>query len=153
MSVVQLLEKENKNLKEKKKKNTVNVHHDLSPKCIQRDEENVKAIINVINENFISPFEDQELISLSSGILPTEKITSDLLTAEEKGLSALNTFNEKRLVKQTTDFYEPIKKLKLSTFSKLKKSVKIKIQDKIVQLTAEKKHFRKNSHDDPAQKY
>ena len=62
----------------------MNVHHDLSPKRIQWDEEDVKAIINVINENFISPFEEQELISLSSGILPTEKITSDLLTAEEK---------------------------------------------------------------------
>ena len=44
-------------------------------------------------------------------------------------------------MKQTTDFYEPIKKLKLSTFSKLKKYVKIKIQDKIVQLTAEKNIF------------
>ena len=44
-------------------------------------------------------------------------------------------------MKQTTDFYEPIKKLKLSTFSKLKKYVKIKIQDKIIQLTAEKNFF------------
>ena len=42
-------------------KNTVNVHHDLSPKCIQRDEEDVNATINVTNENFISPFEEQEL--------------------------------------------------------------------------------------------
>ena len=46
-------------------KNTVNVHHVLSPKRIQRDEEDIKAIINVINENFISPFEEQELVSLS----------------------------------------------------------------------------------------
>ena len=46
-------------------KNTVNVNHDLSPKRIQRDEEDIKAIINVINENFISPFEEQELVSLS----------------------------------------------------------------------------------------
>ena len=82
----------------------MNVHHDLSPKRIQRDEEDVKAIINGIN---------------------------DLLTAKEKGLSALNTFIEEQLVKETTDFYEPIKKLKLSTFGKLKKSVKIKILDKI----------------------
>ena len=122
-------------------KNTVNVHHDLSPKRIQRDEEDVKAIIYVINENFISPFEEQELVSLFNGVLPTEKITSDLLTAEEKGPSALNTIIEERLVKHITDFYKPIKQLKLSTFSKSKKSVKIKIQDKIVQLTAEKNIF------------
>ena len=108
-------------------KNTVDVHHDLSPKRIQWEEEDVKAIINVIIENFISPFEEQELVSLSSGVLPTEKITSDFLTGEEKGLHTLNTFIEEQLVKQTTDVYEPIKRLKLPTFSKLKKSVNIKI--------------------------
>ena len=80
-------------------KNIVNVHHNLSPTRIQRDEEDVKATINVINENFISPFEEQELVSSSNGVLSTEKITSDLLTAEEKGLSALNTSTEERLVK------------------------------------------------------
>ena len=122
-------------------KNIVNVHHNLSPTRIQRDEEDVKATINVINENFISPFEEQELVSSSNGVLSTEKITSDLLTAEEKGLSALNTSTEERLVKQTMDFYEPIKKLKLSTFSEKSKSAKIKTQDKIVQLTAEKNVF------------
>ena len=115
----------------------------LITKAMRRDEEDVKAIINIINESFISPFEEQELVSLSNGVLPTEKTTSDLLTAEEKGLSALNTFIGERLVKQTTYFYEPIKKLKLSTFSNLKKSVKIKMQDKMVQLTAEKNIFRR----------
>ena len=108
---------------------------------MRRDEEDVKAIVNIVNESFISPFKEQELVSLSNGVLPTEKTTSDLLTAEEKGLSALNTFIGERLVKQTTNFYEPIKKLKLSTFSNLKESVKIKMQDKIVQLTAEKNIF------------
>ena len=44
-------------------------------------------------------------------------------------------------MKKTTSFYELIKKLKLLTFSKLKKSVKSRIQDKIVQLTAEKNIF------------
>ena len=93
-------------------KNTVNVHHDLSPKRIQRDEEDVKAIIYVINENFISPFEEQELVSLFNGVLPTEKITSDLLTAKEKGLSFLNTFTEERLVKQTAKLKKIVSKLK-----------------------------------------
>ena len=122
-------------------KNAINVHHDLSPKRIQRDEEDVKAIIDVINENFISPFEEQELMSLSNGVLQTEKIANDLLTTEEKGLAALDAFIKDRLVKQATDFYETIKKLKLYTFRTLKKSVKLKIQDKFVQMTAEKNIF------------
>ena len=44
-------------------------------------------------------------------------------------------------MKKTTSFYELIKKLKLLTFSKLKKSIKSKIQDKILQLTAQKNIF------------
>ena len=55
-------------------------------------------------------------MSLSNGVLPTEKIANDFLTTEEKGLTTLNTFLENGLVKQKTDFYESIKKLKLSTW-------------------------------------
>ena len=56
-------------------------------------------------------------------------------------LLILNAFAEDQLVKKTTSFYELIKKLKLLTFSKVKKLIKSKIQDKIVQLTAEKNIF------------
>ena len=57
-----------------------------------------------------------------NGVLPTEKITNDFLTAEEKGLTALNSFIEDQLVKQAAGFYELVKKLKLSTFSTQKKT-------------------------------
>ena len=111
-------------------------NHYLSPKQIQRNDEYVKAIIDFIKKNFMSPFEEPVLMSLSNGVLLTEKI------AEEKELAALNAFIENGLVKQTTAFYETIKKLKLSTFSTLNKSMKLKIQNKVVQLTAEKNIFR-----------
>ena len=45
-------------------------------------------------------------MSLSNGVLPTEKIVNDL-TAVEKGQTAVNAFIEDRLVKQTTGFYWP----------------------------------------------
>ena len=86
-------------------------------------------------------------MSLSYEVLPTKKTANDLLTVEKKRLTVLNAFIEDRLVKQTTGFYEPIKKQKLSTFSKLKKLVKI--QDKVVQLTEEEKN-REDNHHDPA---
>ena len=78
-------------------------------------------------------------MSLSYEVLPTKKTANDLLTVEKKRLTVLKAFIEDRLVKQTTGFYKPIKKQKLSTFSKLKKLVKLKIQDNVVQLTEEKK--------------
>ena len=89
-------------------------------------------------------------MSLSYDVLPTKKTANDLLTVEKKRLTVLNAFIEDRLVKQTTGFYEPIKKQKLSTFSKLKKLVKI--QDKVVQLTEEEKN-REDNHHDPAQEH
>lgn len=89
-------------------------------------------------------------MSLSYEVLPTKKTANDLLTVEKKRLTVLNAFIEDRLVKQTTGFYEPIKKQKLSTFSKLKKLVKI--QDKVVQLTEEEKN-REDNHHDPAQEH
>ena len=113
----------------------------MSPNQIQGDEEDVKVIIDIISKSFIFPFEEQELMSLSKGVLPMEKRPNDLFTAEEKRLAALNPFIEDWLVKQKIAFYEPIKKLKLSTFSTLKKSVKLKIQDKVVQLTVKKQFF------------
>ena len=89
-------------------------------------------------------------MSLSYEVLPTKKTANNLLTVEKKRLTVLNAFIEDRLVKQTTGFYEPIKKQKLSTFSKLKKLVKI--QDKVVQLTEEEKN-REDNHHDPAQEH
>ena len=61
----------------------------------------------------------------SSGIVATEKIKSDLPEAEAKGKEQMKNFIETRLVDQTMDFYEPIKRLNLKTFSSLKK-VKVK---------------------------
>ena len=40
-------------------KNAVNLHHDFSAKCVQQNEEDVKTIIDIINKNFISLFEEQ----------------------------------------------------------------------------------------------
>ena len=54
----------------------------------------------------------------------------------------MNSFTEDQLVSGSTiGFCKLTKKLELLTFSKLMKLVKLKIQDKIVQLTAEKSIF------------
>ena len=129
--------------------NAINIHQDLSPNRIQPDEEDVKAIIDVINKNFISPFEEQELMRLSNVVLSMEKVANDLVTGDEKRLAALNAFIEDRLVKQTTGFYKPIKKLKLSTCSTLKKSVKLQIST----ADSREKHFWEDSYHEPGEKH
>ena len=72
-----------------------------------------------------------ELVSLSSSLVPTEKIKKNLLETEIKGEEELKTFIEERLVNQTMDFYKPIKRLRLGTFVSMKKTIKIKRKSKV----------------------
>ena len=56
----------------------------------------------------------------------------------------MKNFIEKRLVDQTIDFYEPIKRLSLGTFSSLKK-VKVKSYNKVIQFSAQNNIFARIS--------
>ena len=58
-------------------------HSDLLPSRIQRDQSDVQPVQDTITSIFINPFEEMELISLSSGVIPTDKVTSDLLDAKK----------------------------------------------------------------------
>ena len=93
------------------------MHDDLLPSRIQRDQSDVQTVQDNITSLFVHPFSESQLLGLSSGIVTTEKIESDLLDAETKGEEQIKNFIEKRLIDQTIDFYEPIKQLILGTFS------------------------------------
>ena len=73
---------------------------------------------------------------LSSGIVATEKIESNLLQAETKGKEQIKNVIEKRLVVQIIGFYEPIKRVSLETSSSIKK-VKVKTCNKVTQFSAQ----------------
>ena len=119
-------------------------HPDLLPSRIRRDQSDVLAVQDTITSMFINPFEEMELISLSSGIVPTDKVTSNLLDAELIGERELLKFQDERLEKQTIGFYEPLKKMKLGTSSTLlKKSVKVKANGKVVQFSTQSDIFGK----------
>ena len=113
---------------------TKTTHDDLLPSRIQRDQSDVQTVQDNITSLFVHPFSESQLLGLSSGIVTTEKIESDLLDAETKGEEQIKNFIEKRLIDQTIDFYEPIKRLILGTFSSLKK-VKVKTYNKVIQFS------------------
>ena len=118
-------------------------HPDLLTSRIRRDQFDVLAVQDTITSMFINPIEEMELITLSSGVVPTDKVTSDLLDSELKGERELLKFQDERLKKQAINDYELLKKMKLGTFSTLfKKSVKVKANGKIVQFST--RYFRKN---------
>ena len=78
-----------------------------------------------------------ELISVSSGMIPTERAAADMLEAESKGEAI-----DERLVNQSVDFFNPLKQLKLQFTTILKKIVKIK-SGKVVQFSSQSDIFGK----------
>ena len=118
-------------------------HPDLSPAHIKRDQTDVKTVKDTIDAMFVNPFEEINLISLTSGIAPTKKVTEQLLDAEFLGEDCLLKFQQERLESDEVDFFATLKKLNLGTFTNLlKKTVKM-ANGKEVQISAQSNIFGK----------
>ena len=85
--------------------------------CIHQESQKTKTMFA---STFINPFEGKELISLTSGLSPSDEVISDLLSAKSKGDSALKEFVQERLVDQRIGFFKPLSRLNLDSFTKLK---------------------------------
>ena len=70
------------------------VHHDLKPSTIEKDERSIQAIVNLLENNWANPSDNRntELVSLSSGAVPSESICNDLTKAQEIGEHAFQMF-------------------------------------------------------------
>ena len=83
-------------------------------------------------------------MSITSGIVADATIENDLLHAEETGKKCMQSFIDERLTgNQKMGFYDPIKKQRLATFSNLVIQRKVKVNKKVVELTAERNVFAK----------
>ena len=100
-------------------------------------------MFDLLNESLINPVERKELVSLSSGVFPGNQIVADLDQAYEKGKKSMENFINDRLISLEKSIYTPIKKLRLGTFSKIKKQVTVKIKGKNVQFNYQSDLFGK----------
>lgn len=80
------------------------------------------ALINAI-VGMVNPFDsaNSDLISLSSGAIPSAEVKNDLLSAHRTGGKNLEEFMEERIVNQSIDFFSPLKNNKLKTFASVQK--------------------------------
>ena len=120
-----------------------NSHKDIQPSRIRKDLNDVETLISLLKETFVNPMEERQLIALSSGILPTEEVSKDLNKAYDHGKNALDVFIKDRLVDLSVSIYEPIKKLRLGTFSTMKKTKSVKVKGKEVQFSTQSGIFGK----------
>ena len=83
-----------------------NVHYDVQPSVIKQDEKDVQSIMSVITDRFGNLFEFDKnnepskpgpLTNIASGVVASDIISKDLLSAKECGKKALTEFVEMRI--------------------------------------------------------
>ena len=95
-------------------------------------------MLSIIEECFIDPFSKTPLLSISNGILATEKLISDSFNDFKLGTERMGTFIKERCIEKFKDFFDPLKRINIEIFSKLSKCVKYKCKDKHITLVANK---------------
>ena len=120
------------------------LHPDLNPSRIKKNEDTVQKILSTIESTFIDPLSPLSLISISTGIIATDKVTSDMMSAKAIGKETMDTFIRSRLsVHRTTSIFDPIKKKNLATFTSMNKIKTCKVNSKDIPYQASKNLFAK----------
>jgi len=57
----------------------------MKPSRIKKDENDVNAVLDVLENTFIQPFSENPLLCISSGVLATEDVSIGLKDAVSKG--------------------------------------------------------------------
>ena len=112
---------------------------DLHLPRIKKDESDVKAVLDLMENNWINPLicDQTELVSLSTGIAAPTDVARDLLTAHMVKEEVNQNFKKDRLESEprTVKFHDKMKKQNLKTFSDIKtKHTGNKAQDVILKV-------------------
>ena len=112
------------------------------PTRIKQDENAVKSLIDILTNTLLNPFSDNPLLCISNGMLASDEVKNDLLNPKEMGQEALIKFKEDRLsASATKSLFDPMKKLKLKTFSYMTKTVKTTVNQKSIPMKATRNLF------------
>jgi hypothetical protein len=96
-------------------------HEEMKQTSLKRDEEQVQAIVNHLNETMIDPFDIEVhppcLMNISTSMHATREVQDSLLSAVNEGeKKGRNFVNSALSVGQSVSFYSAISKSKLKTF-------------------------------------
>ena len=122
------------------------VHADLEPSRIIRDERDVQALLDLLENSWINPFScinPFELVCLSTASAAPKNVRDDLIHAKAKGEDACRSFRENRIETEepALKFNDRIPKQKLKTFSDMQRSSGMKTTNREVMIKADQKLF------------
>ena len=120
-------------------------HHDLHCARIKQDEADVQKITDLLEDCWVNPFNptDTELVKISSGTVAPDPIKQDLLGALSGGEEAYSLFKTKCIhsEKSGEHFFDKMTKMKLKTFTEIKKKSVTSVQAKEIVLKADRNLF------------
>ena len=77
---------------------------------IEKDEKNVTAVCYVL-DNWINPFEEHDLVCISTATSATQEVRNDLIKARSVGEEAFTKFNTERFESNPLKkFHDPLVK-------------------------------------------
>ena len=118
------------------------VHKEFAPSRIKTDIEAVDRGINLCENVFKNPWDEGELINLSTGLEATADIKDSLFKAKEVGLKGSQEFIDTRgSANPELDFFDPLPKSKMKTFKDLKKVVRVNVKDRFIPLRMDRDLF------------
>ena len=112
------------------RENTERLHKDCGKNRVKEDEASVQAVLETIRTR-TNPFAAEDhvnLCNISSGVVVTDDIAADLLHAYAIGERHFIQFVNERMKLSNVNFYDPLPKLNLKTFSALLKSKSVKVK-------------------------
>lgn len=118
-------------------------------KCLRRSqitksENNVKAIINVLKNDFIDPFstdlDHDKLYNLASGSYLPDDVAECLLSVKERGTLSRDTFFERLNSESANEtlYFSPIKRVEWKSFTDVSKKLKVSTKGKSKEITVQR---------------
>ena len=117
-------------------------HHDLSRVVWTRQEENILKLKNVI-VSFMNPMmhKSEYLINIITKMVMPTQVQKDICNQDEIGQQENVTFVEKRINKNEVNIWARMKKVQLKLWKSIRKTVKHKLADQIVEMKDDRSLF------------
>ena len=131
----------------------IGTHKEAGVTRVTRDERDVQKLVTTFNSGIIrDPFHIPDdstveeaslpLSSLATGVVLPDADSSRLLGSTESGRQNMETFISSRIESNEVNFWDPVKKLNIKTFSSVAKKITVKNQkEKIVSVNADRELF------------
>ena len=124
----------------------VGTHKETGAAQIKRDQEDIDRLVSSFNSGLLTnPFdipddrnisEKLSLLNIATGVVLPEQASDRLLDATEMGKRRMKDFISTRINTNEVNFWDPLPKLKINTFSSAAKKMEVKaMNDKIIILT------------------